>query len=167
MKELVFCGDSAGKESSCNVGDLGSILGLGKSPGEQYGYPLQHSSILAWIIPWGRKEADTTERLSLHLQQHRWIQRYYADWEKSISKDDIWSICMTYWRSQNYNDKKIFSVCHRLEVVILNEQHMRVLGSMAFYPLIVLIITRSIQGWATLVGCRLWGRTESDTTEVT
>ena len=33
------CG-SAGKESACNAGDLGSIPGLGKSPGEGKGYPL-------------------------------------------------------------------------------------------------------------------------------
>ena len=38
------CG-SAGKESTCNVGDLGSIPGLGKSPGEGKGYPLQYSSL--------------------------------------------------------------------------------------------------------------------------
>ena len=35
------CG-SAGKESACNVGDLGSIPGLGRSPGEGKGYPLQY-----------------------------------------------------------------------------------------------------------------------------
>jgi len=33
------CG-SAGKESACNVGDLGLIPGLGRSPGEGKGYPL-------------------------------------------------------------------------------------------------------------------------------
>ena len=33
------CG-SAGKESTCNVGDLGSIPGLGRSPGERKGNPL-------------------------------------------------------------------------------------------------------------------------------
>jgi len=38
------CG-SAGKESSCNVGDLGSIPGLGRSPGEGKGYPLQYSCL--------------------------------------------------------------------------------------------------------------------------
>ena len=38
------CG-SAGKESTCNVGDLGSIPGLGKSPGEGKGYPLQYSGL--------------------------------------------------------------------------------------------------------------------------
>ena len=36
------CG-SVGKESACNVGDLGSIPGLGRSPGEGKGYPLQYS----------------------------------------------------------------------------------------------------------------------------
>jgi len=40
-----------GKESACNVGDLGSIPGLGRSPGEGKGYPLQYSA-LAWRIPW-------------------------------------------------------------------------------------------------------------------
>ena len=38
------CG-SAGKESACNVGDLGSIPGLGRSPGEGNGYPLQYSGL--------------------------------------------------------------------------------------------------------------------------
>ena len=38
------CG-SAGKKSACNVGDLGSIPGLGRSPGEGKGYPLQYSSL--------------------------------------------------------------------------------------------------------------------------
>ena len=52
-----------GKESACNVGDLGSIPGLGRSPGEGKGYPLQYSA-LAWRS-WGRKELDMTERLSL------------------------------------------------------------------------------------------------------
>ena len=33
----------SGKESTCNVGDLGSIPGLGRSPGEGKGYPLQYS----------------------------------------------------------------------------------------------------------------------------
>ena len=36
---------SAGKESACNAGDLGSIPGLGRSPGERNGYPLQYSCL--------------------------------------------------------------------------------------------------------------------------
>ena len=38
------CG-SAGKESACNVGDLGLIPGLGRSPGEGKGYQLQYSGL--------------------------------------------------------------------------------------------------------------------------
>ena len=38
------CG-SAGKESACNAGDLGSIPGLGRSPGEGKGYPLKYSGL--------------------------------------------------------------------------------------------------------------------------
>ena len=37
--------DSAGKESACNAGDLDSIPGLGRSPGEGKGYPLQYSGL--------------------------------------------------------------------------------------------------------------------------
>ena len=40
-----FPGGSAGKESACSVGDLGSIPGLGRSPGEGNGYPLQYSGL--------------------------------------------------------------------------------------------------------------------------
>ena len=40
-----FPGGSAGKESACNVGDLGSIPGLGRSPGEGSDYPLQYSDL--------------------------------------------------------------------------------------------------------------------------
>ena len=39
-----LCG-SAGKESACSVGDLDLILGLGRSPGEGNGYPLQYSGL--------------------------------------------------------------------------------------------------------------------------
>ena len=38
------CG-SAGKESACNVGDLGSVSVLGRFPGEGKGYPLQYSDL--------------------------------------------------------------------------------------------------------------------------
>ena len=61
------CG-SDGKESARNAGDLGSIPGLGRSPGEGKGYPLQYSGLEN--SPWGHKESDTTERLSLHSQRH-------------------------------------------------------------------------------------------------
>ena len=42
---LVFLCGSAGKESACNAGDLGSVPGLGRSPREGKGYPLQYSGL--------------------------------------------------------------------------------------------------------------------------
>ena len=103
-----FPDSSVGKESTYNAGDLGSIPGSGRAPGEGIGYPLQYSwaSLVAQLVknppvmretwvqswvgkilwrrerlptpvfypgefhglysPWGRKESDTTEQLSLH-----------------------------------------------------------------------------------------------------
>ena len=56
------CG-STGKISICNVGDLGSVPGLGRSPGEVKGYPLQYSGLENSMdcSPWCCKESDTTE----------------------------------------------------------------------------------------------------------
>ena len=47
-----FPGRSAGKESTCNAGDPGSILRSGRSPGESIGYPLQYSwaSLVAQMV---------------------------------------------------------------------------------------------------------------------
>ena len=76
--ELGFPGGSDGKASVYNAGDLGSSPGLGRSPGEGNGNPLQYCCLEnpkdrgAWYTYslWGRKELGTTERLhftSLHL----------------------------------------------------------------------------------------------------
>ena len=58
-------GGSDGKESTCNAEDLGSIPGLGRSPGEGNSYPLQYSdlenSMDCMYSPWGHKESDMTE----------------------------------------------------------------------------------------------------------
>ena len=54
---------SAGKESACNEEDLGSIPGLGRSPGEEKGYPLQYSGLekSTDYSPWDCKELDMTD----------------------------------------------------------------------------------------------------------
>ena len=71
MTNKDFPGGSVGKASVYNSGDLGSIPGLGRFPGEGKGNPLQYFCLEnpmdggAWC-PWGRKESDTTERL--HFQ---------------------------------------------------------------------------------------------------
>jgi len=62
-------GDSDSKESACNLEDLGLIPGLGRSPGEGNGYPLQYSCLgnpmdrrsQVSYNQWGCKELDTAE----------------------------------------------------------------------------------------------------------
>ena len=61
------CG-SAGKESTCNAGDLRSIPELGRSPGEGKGYPTPvfwPGEFHGLYSPWSHKESDMTERFSL------------------------------------------------------------------------------------------------------
>ena len=60
---------SDSKESACNAGGLGSITGLGRSPGGGHGNPFQYSCLenphgqrsLEDYSPWGSKELDVTE----------------------------------------------------------------------------------------------------------
>ena len=73
------CG-SAGKESACNSGDLGSIPGLGRSPGEGKGYPLQYTGHGVYS-PWGHKESDMIEWLSLECNCGRRLEE--ARWESA------------------------------------------------------------------------------------
>ena len=74
-----FPDGSVGKESTCNAGnpgDVGLIPGMGRSPGEGNGNPLQYSclenpmdggAMKGCYSPWGRKESDMTE--PLHFQR--------------------------------------------------------------------------------------------------
>ena len=75
VRQWCFAGGSDGKESACNAGDPGS----GRSSGEGNGNPLQYSCLEnsmdreAWCgsSPWGHKELDMTERLTL------WFTEWY------------------------------------------------------------------------------------------
>ena len=79
-----FPGGSDGKERACNAGDLDSIPGLGRSLAEGNGNPLQYSCLEnptdrgAWqaIVPWGRKESDTTEWLTLPVWSNNTQARF-------------------------------------------------------------------------------------------
>ena len=68
-------------ESTCNARDLGSIPGLGRSPGEGNGYPLQYAGLenSTDCSPWDGKESDMTEWLhvtSPHQKQIRHRQKF-------------------------------------------------------------------------------------------
>ena len=66
-----FPDGAGGKESACNVGDLGLIPGLERSPGGGNSNPLQYSclenSVDRGYSQWDRKESDMTGQLTLSL----------------------------------------------------------------------------------------------------
>ena len=66
-----FTGGSAGKESTCSVGDLGSIPGLGRCPGEENGYPLQYSSL--------KNSMDCIE--SMCHKSGTWLNDFHPVWK--------------------------------------------------------------------------------------
>ena len=70
-------GGSEGKASACNAGDLGSITGLGRSPQEGEGNPLQCSS---WRIPWTEEPGGL---------QSMGLLRVGHDWATSLSLSNL------------------------------------------------------------------------------
>ena len=79
MESSFPCG-SAGKESTRNAGDLGSIPGLGRSPGEANSYPLSvfwPGKFHGLYSPWGCKELDSTE------QPHKITKREFLGDDKN------------------------------------------------------------------------------------
>ena len=74
-----FSGGSDGKESTCNAGDLASVLGLRRSRGGGYGNPLQYSCLenpMDRGVWWATVHAVTQSRTRLK-QQHRENKRMY------------------------------------------------------------------------------------------
>ena len=72
-KNIYFCficfpGCSDGKASACNVGDPGSISGLGRSPGEGNGNPLQYPRLK---MPW-TEEPDRLHSMGSQRVRHNW-----------------------------------------------------------------------------------------------
>jgi len=81
-----FPGGSAGKESACNAGDLSSIPGLGRSLGEQIGYPLQYS--------WVSLVAQSVKNPLAVWKT--WVQS--LDWEDPLEKGKATHSSILAWR---------------------------------------------------------------------
>ena len=85
ISNLIIPDGSYGKEAACNARDLGSIPGLGRSPGEGNGYPLQYFS---WKIPWTEKP-DGLQSMGSQRVRHDWVTHTYThtsifSWDKDI-----------------------------------------------------------------------------------
>ena len=71
-------GSDSEKKNPCNVGDMGSIPGLGRPPGGGHGNPLQYSFLenphgQKGYGPGGHKESDMTERLRTQMSTKMWV----------------------------------------------------------------------------------------------
>jgi len=89
-----FPGGSAGKESAWNVGDLGLIPGLGRSPGEGKGYPLQYSGLensMECIIHRVAKSfCANSQKVFGHMSQSYWTQQMVS-WKGYFLRMDFLS----------------------------------------------------------------------------
>jgi len=74
MSLFTFPHSSVDKESTCNAGDPGMIPGLGRSPGEGIGYPLQYS--------WASLVAQLVKNLT--AMRETWVR--FLGWEDSLEK---------------------------------------------------------------------------------
>ena len=107
-----FPGDSNSRESTCIVGNLGSIPGLGRSPGGGYGNPLQYSCLetphgqrsLAGYSPLGCKESDTTEWLNTGIIMAFSFpyKSSYGDTKKTPWTECICDLCACVCFTGNY-----------------------------------------------------------------
>ena len=81
-----FPDSSVGKESTCNAGDPGSILGSGRSAGEGIGYPLQYSwaSLVAQLVK------------NPHAMQETWV--WSLGWEDPLEKGKATHSSILAWR---------------------------------------------------------------------
>ena len=124
---LCFPGGSDGKESACNARDLASIPGLGRSPGEGNGYPLQYSCLDnpmdrgAWRLTVHRvtKQLDMTERLTesvLTFYVLKMITKSIIKNKRVIPSDEDHSVPYgkIYWRE---NVQWVFRVMHLLNLI--------------------------------------------------
>ena len=83
VDSLIFPGDSDGKESACNVGDLGSIPELETSLGGGYGKPLQYSCL-----------KNSREERSLM----GYMNGVTKSWIKHLPKEAKWDLILKQWR---------------------------------------------------------------------
>ena len=81
-----YAGSLAHKESACNTGDPGSIPGLGRSPGEGIGYPLQYS----WASPVAQLVKNQPE------MRETWVQS--LGWEDPLEKGKVTHSNILAWR---------------------------------------------------------------------
>ena len=105
---------SAGKESACNAGDPSSIPGVGRSPGEGIGYPLQYS--------WASLVAQLVKHPPTMLETWVWCLRWKGPLEKGMSTHSstlAWRISWTFpWgHKESDTTEQLYSLIVSLTII--------------------------------------------------
>ena len=114
----------AGKESAFNAGDLGSIPGLGRSPGRRERLPTPGfwpGEFHELYSPWGCKELDTTEQLSLHFKLS-FKHLHFLPWTPYSNFHFEWGNSWTRLSNFHFTLEKIFKCWQGLET---NQEELR------------------------------------------
>ena len=145
-----FPDSSVSKESVCNAGDPGSIPGSGRSSGEGIGYPLQYS--------WACLVAQLVKNPPVMWETWVWS----LGWEDPLEKGKATHSSVLAWRFH-----ELYSPWGHKESDTTEWLHFDFSLSCIGEGNTPVFLPRESQGWGSLVGCHLWGCTESDTTKAT
>ena len=114
-------GGSADKESSCNVGGVGLIPGLGRSPGEGNGYPLQYSGLENSMDCIVHGAAKNRTRLC-DFQFTLTLREFYLEFRKKIF---VYIYISFYFKNESFMKKYVFNIFQCYNPVILLNRYFK------------------------------------------
>ena len=142
------------------MGDLGLVPGMGRFPGGGHGNPLQYSclEIPSWIEEAGRLQSVGFQRVG-----HDWVTKHSTAQNAIIYT--LYAI-FTYSYQPGSMLHMFTTLCHLIDLFDGFNSTYSSAGRRKWQSTPVFLSGES-QGQRSLVGCHLWGHTESDTSEAT
>ena len=175
--------------SAGDAGDVGLLPESGRSPRGRNGYPLKYSCLGnpmdrgAWWAPWGHKKSDTAEQLSEHIRMH-----YQSNFHIVLSLStylSVFAVIYTFHNGEGNGNPLQYSFAWKIPWME-EPGRLQSMGSLGVghnwatslslftfmhwrrkWPPTPVFLPGESQERGSLVGCRLWGRTELDMTEAT
>ena len=121
-----FPDNSGGKESTCNTGDLGSIPGLGRSPGEGNGSPLQYSYLEnpmdrgAWRATVHKLQRTGHDWVTKHISAPTFVAYYAMAYSAATFKNEEGDFLAVQWLRLHFQGAQFQSLVGELRFYILH-----------------------------------------------